>query len=98
MFVLCKSPQHQPPDGKKKKKMRRDKEREKQKGMPLICEGYQMGEGCLRADMSWHVPSFISSLLSVLCLTVSLSARLDAETKLNQTEKKDLYSWILTFW
>lgn len=46
---------HQPPVEKKKKM---EKEWEKQKGMPLICEGAQKGEGCLRADMSWHVHSF----------------------------------------
>lgn len=53
--------QHKPPESG-------DMRREKQEGMPLICDGVQMGEGCLRADMSWHVPSLISFLLSVLCL------------------------------
>ena len=41
---------------------------EKQKGMPLIEEkGVRAGEGCLRADVSRHVPSFISSLLFPPC-------------------------------
>ena len=28
---------------------------EKQKGVPVICRPVQAGEGCLGADMSWHV-------------------------------------------
>lgn len=34
-------------------------------GVPLICEGVQMGEG--RLSLSWHVPSFIPSFLLLVC-------------------------------
>lgn len=66
---LWQTPQHQPPD-ENKKTMQKEQERQE---MPLISEGVVMGEGSLRADMSWHVPSFTSSLLSLLPLQLSSS-------------------------